>query len=150
MKVINKYMDEISKREFKTEKEAIASEIKNGGIEKLFSFWKKQPKDEGCSFANGSWAYQRKESDYVLLRESLLKAIKEYEPWITKQYDEHGGLRMEHISGGSFIGRYLSDGNSELYEWYCLLSNICSKCFRQHGQQYYANNCTHDKKCKSL
>src|ERR1035437_7860808 len=118
MKVINKYIDEISKREFKTQKEAIASEVKNGGIKKLFSFWKKQPEDEGCRFSNGSWAYQRKESDFILLKESLLKAIVEYEPWIAKQYDEHGGLTMEHIFAGSFIGRYLSDGNSELYEWY--------------------------------
>lgn len=150
MKVINKYIDEISKREFKTEDEAINSEKKNGGIAKKFSFWKKEPEDEGCSFANGGWSYQRKESDYVLLREALLQSIKEYEPWIAKQYDKQGGLELKHIVGGSFIGRYLCDGNSELYPWFITLSNICPICFRQHGQPYHANHCEHNKKTKDL
>ena len=118
MLVINRYLDEISKREFKTEKEAIASEIKNGGIKKLFSFWKAEPKDDTCSFANGGWAYQRKESDYVLLREAILKGIKEYEPWIAKQYAEHGGLKIDHIKGGGRRHTQQIKGlGSHLYLW---------------------------------
>ena len=143
MKIINKYIDEISGREFKTQDEAIKSEKKNGGIKRLFSFWK-YPKDDGtCRFANGEWCYRRTEGEYKMFQEALIKAINDYEPWIAKQYEKHGGLRKEYVKGGTMIGRYLDDGNSELYSYYHILSNICSVCFREWGQPYYANHCNH-------
>ena len=144
MKIISKYIDEISGREFKTQAEAIKSEKKNGGVKKLFAFWK-YPKDDGtCRFANGEWCYQRTKGEYHLLQENLIKAINDYEPWIAKQYKEYGGLKKEYIKGGHMIGRYLDDGNSELYEQYRVLSNICPVCFREWGQPYFANNCKHN------
>ena len=45
MKTINKYVDEISGKEFAKIEDAIASEKKNGGIKKLFAFWKEVPED---------------------------------------------------------------------------------------------------------
>lgn len=150
MKTINKYVDEISGREFATAEEAIKSEKKNGGIKKLFSFWRELPEDEHCKFANGGWCYQRSEEDVTRFKAALLKAIKGYEPWITSQYESDGGLRMDHLGGGYIIGRYLQDGHSELYGKYCILSDICPKCFRQWGQPYHANNCTCQEKAKEL
>ncbi len=150
MKTIEKYVDELSGREFKTQKEAIKSELKNGGIKKLFSFWKYPLKDKGCEFENGGWCYQRKDHEYLKFVDSLIKAIKDYEPWIAKQYKEHGGLKREHIGSGYMIGRYLGDGSSELYKQYGTISNICPKCFREWGQPYYANNCKHNVKPKVL
>jgi hypothetical protein len=146
MKKLEIYVDEISNRRFDKIEDAIKSEKKNGGIKKLFSFWKYPPKDIGCSFANGSWCYKRTDVEYLRFMDALLKAITDYEPWIAKQYKEAGGLTREHMGSGYMIGRYLSDGNSELYDKYLTLSNICSKCFREWGQPYYANKCTHDFK----
>ncbi len=145
MKNINKYVDERSGREFKTQKEAIKSELKNGDIKKLFSFWKYPPKDEGCRFANGEWCYQRTNHKYLKFVDSLIKAINDYEPWIAEQYKKHGGLKREHMGSGYMIGRYLCDGGSELYKQYGTMSNICPKCFREWGQPYYAINCTCSK-----
>ena len=141
MKTINKYVDEISGREFAKIEDAIASEKKNGGIKKLFGFWKEVPKDKNCCFANGGWWYQRTEAEYLMYIEALIKAIKEYEPWIASQYESDGGLQKGHIGSGYLIGRYLNDNNSELYRQYNIMSDVCPKCFRQWGQPYHANHC---------
>ena len=141
MKKIDKYIDEISRREFASKKEALESENKNKGIKKLFAFWKNPQKDRTCNFANGSWCYQRTKKDFEKFQDALIDAINRYEPWIAKQYIKHGGLKREYVGGGYMIGRYLGDGNSELYHQYCILSNICPKCFRQYGQSFYALNC---------
>ncbi|MCK5016323.1 MAG: hypothetical protein KAS32_04550 [Candidatus Peribacteraceae bacterium] len=150
MKTIEKYVDEISGREFKTVEEAIKSEKKNGGIKKLFSFWVPAPKDEHCSFANGGWCYQRADHEVLKLTDALLKAIKDYEPWIAGQYESDGGIQRDHLGPGYIIGRYLQDGGSELYSKYCILSEICPKCFRQWGQLYHASHCTCDSEPKPL
>ena len=144
MRKINKYVDTISGREFETEELALKSEAKNNGIKKLFSFWK-EPKDDGtCKFANGGWCYQRTKEDFEKFQDALIEAINKYEPWIAKQYEKHGGLKREYMGSGYIIGRYLDDGNSELYHQYGILSDICPKCFRQYGQPFYAINCLCD------
>ena len=64
MKKINKYVDELSGREYSSKADAIKNENKNKGIKQLFAFWK-YPKDDGtCRFANGEWCYQRTEGEY--------------------------------------------------------------------------------------
>lgn len=141
MKTINKYQDEISKRIFDTPEEAIASEEKNRGIEHLFSFWIEAPRDDNCKFANGGYCYQRTAEDINNFKIALLLAIKTYEPWIASQYETDGGIQEDHLGSGYIIGRYLNDGNSELYSHYGILSCICSKCYRQWGQPYHANHC---------
>lgn len=150
MKTIEKYIDEISGREFEDIKDAIKSEKKNGGIKKMFSFWKYPPKDKGCEFENGGWCYQRSEGEYKLFVETLIKAICIYEPWIASRYKPHGGLRAEHMGAGFMIGRYLSDGDCELYGQYNTLSKICPVCFREWGQPYYAINCKHCVKPRKI
>ncbi len=150
MKTINKYVDEISGKEFAIKEDAIASEKKNGGIAKLFAFWKYHPKDENCEFANGGWCCQRTNQEYLKFVDALIKATIDYEPWIAEQYDSDGGLQRKHIGSGYLIGRYLCDGDSELYSKYNIMSNICPKCFREWGQPYYATNCTCDSKPRTL
>lgn len=150
MKVISKYIDEISDREFAKKIDAIKSEKKNGAIKKIFSFWK-EPKDDGtCNFANGEYCYQRTREQFEKLRDTLIDAINLYEPWIAKQYEKHGGLKREHMGSGYLIGRYLDDSGSELYRQYGVLSNICPKCYREWGQQYFANNCNHREIPKTI
>jgi len=150
MKKINKYVDELSGREYSSKADVIKSENKNKGIKQLFAFWK-YPKDDGtCRFANGEWCYQRTEGEYHRFQEALIEAINTYEPWIAEQYKKHGGLKKEYVKGGTMIGRYLDDGDSELYHQYGTLSNICPVCFREWGQPYYANNCKHTVKSKEL
>jgi len=146
MKIIEKFVDELSGREFKTREEAIKSEKKNGGIKKLFVFWNDKV-DFDC---DNSKCFQRKESDYIRLQEALVKAVNEYEPWIAEHYKKDGGFQKKHCGSGYIIGRFLSDGNSELYHWYCILSNTCSTCFREFNQPYGANHCTHSNKVSKL
>ncbi len=150
MKVVNKYVDEISRREFAKREDAIKSEKKNGGIKRLFAFWQYPPKDKHCKFANGGWCYQRTDVDVLRFTDALVTAIKDYEPWIAEQYETNGGLQRKHVGTGYIIGRYLSDGNSELYSQYCTLACICPKCYREWGQQYYATHCTCDTNPRDL
>ena len=150
MKTIQKYIDELSGREFANREDAIKSEKKNGGVKKLFSFWKLPKKDKGSEFANGHWCYQRTDVEYLRLQDALIKAVKDYEPYIAKHYEDEGGLQRKHLGSGYIIGRFLCDNDSELYGWYGLLSNICSRCFREWGQPYYANHCTHTSPPKTL
>lgn len=140
MKTVERFVDEISQREFKTVEEAIASEKRHGGIKKLFGFWK-----EHKLSLNNDECVSRTQIDYLRLQEALVKGVREYEPWIAKQYEKHneGGITAGHMVGGYIIGRYLSDGNSDLYHWYGILSCICQKCYREFNQPYCANHCTH-------
>lgn len=147
MKVVERYVDETSGREFKTKKEALDSENKSNGIKKLFSFWDYE-KDEHCEFANGGWSRQRTKEEYERLQDALVEGVKKYEPWINEHYAKHGGINREYMGVGYIIGRFLSDGRSDLYRFYCLLPNICSKCYREWGQPYYANHCDHRDKIK--
>lgn len=150
MKMIEKYVDEISGRIFSKRKDAIKSEKKNGGIKKLFEFWKHHPEDPNCDFANGKWCYQRTDVEYLRLIDSFVKGIKDYEPWIAEKYEGLGGLQRVHIKGGYIIGRYLDDGMSEMDVWYRVIANICPQCFREWGQQYHANHCSHIRKPEPL
>lgn len=150
MKTINKYVDEISGKEFAKIEDAIASEKKNGGIKKMFAFWPDVPKDKHCKFSNGHYCYQRKEGDFLNYIDALIKAIKEYEPYIASQYNEGKGPMREDMGAGFMIGRYLCDGQSELNAKYHVLSNICPKCFREWGQPYYATHCTCSEPPKPL
>jgi len=151
MKEIKKYINEITGRMFNSIKEALKAEEKSREIKELFSFWENVPKDNDCEFANGLWCYQRTNEDYFRLKISLVKAIKKHEPWIAKQYDDPkiGGLNEAH-AGSYMIGRYLDDGDSELYYYHYLIDRICPICLREWGQPYYAMHCSHDKKSKQI
>ena len=148
MKKIEMYKDEVSGLVFSTKEQATDSEKRKGGILELFSFWNYHKDDGPCKFKNGGWCYQRTKEEYNKLIDTLIKAVKIYEPWVYKQYKKSGGLQKKHLGSGYMIGRYLDDGHSELYKYYGLLSNICSVCFREWGQPYYANHCSHLAKSK--
>ena len=142
MKTVERFVDEISGREFKTQAEAIKSEKKNGGIKKLFGFWK-EADDFNC---DNDRCFQRTDVEYLRLQDALVKAVIEYEPWIEKHYEKEGGMSRRYMVGGYIIGRFLSDVDSDLYRWYCILSNICTTCYREFNQPYGANHCTHTNK----
>jgi len=142
VKETTKYVDEVSGKEFNDMQEAIKSENKNKAIEIAFKFYGKH--DNDTEFTNGGYCYKRDEAFYNKLIDTLMDTVKEHEPWIAKQYDEHGGLKPEYVKGQTMLGRYLSDNNSSLYSWWCIQSDICTKCYRQYGQTYYAINCKCD------
>lgn len=144
MKTIHKFKDEVSGREFDTPLEALVSEKKSRDIKKAFVFYD-SIEDVDCVFANGGWCVQRTEEFYNRLVDTLIEMVLKYEPWIAEQMFIHAsGMSRATISGRSIIGRYLYDGESDLYHWYCIQSNICPICFREYGQTYYASHCTHD------
>ena len=115
------YIDEISGRRFDKREDAVKSEENNKAIRKMFSFWQNFPKDATCDFANGGWCYERGEINYWRYVDTLISAIKLYEPWVYKQYK--GGLLREHVNSGYSIGRYLGDGDSVLYAKLCVINN---------------------------
>lgn len=140
MKPIEKYVDEISGKEFDIKEEAISSENRAKDIKEHFAFYGKI--DNSCDFANGKYYYQRTREIYYRLIDTLIEMVKKYEPWIAKQFGEN--LTREYIKGYSMIGRFLDDGNSDLYRWWGTQGNICPKCFREYGQMFWALHCNCD------
>jgi hypothetical protein len=145
-----KFINEITKEEFNNELKCFKAETKSKDIKKLFSFWKKAKDDKNCDFGNGEYCYQRTKKEYNQFIDVLFLALKKHEKWICKQYDEKGGLKREYINGLSFVGRYLNDNDSELYDYWCILGKICPKCYREYGQSYFAINCKHNNVAKIL
>ncbi|MEE9214679.1 MAG: hypothetical protein V3U54_07770 [Thermodesulfobacteriota bacterium] len=144
IKTITKYVDPISGQEFKTKEHAKASEKRSRDIMTTFAFYK-EPKDPGCQFSNGEFCIQRDKEFYNCLVDGLIKMVKKYEKWVYSEYKKKlGVMKREHIQGYSLLGRYLDDGDSDLYKWWGIQANVCPKCFREYGQLYYANNCKHN------
>lgn len=139
MKAVKRYINEYTQSEFNSKEACRRAELKSKTVAKLFKFWKKAKEDKNCKFANGYWCYQRTKKEFDKLIKTIILAVKQLEPWIYSQYKE--GLKREYVIGHSFLGRYLDDGGSELYYWWGVQGNICSKCFREYGQMFYANNC---------
>lgn len=140
------FINEYTKEEFKSEPACLKAERKSRGITKLFSFWKEAVDEESCDFGNGKYCYQRTKKEYYEFISAFFFAMKKYEKWICSQYTEKGGLKKEYINGQSFVGRYLNDNNSELYDYWCILGRICPICFREYGQMYHATHCEHNDK----
>ena len=87
-------------------------------------------KFDDCDFANGSGFIQLSQRDVTTLTNEFLTAIETYhKSWFSKAKANPKG----------FIGRYLCDSNSPLYETYSLLNQIDSA-NRLWGQPYYASN----------
>lgn len=87
--------------------------------------------DLNCNFANGKYYVQRGciwLQSYKEFIEKEAKRLKiKYKPWSYSWF------------------RWLDDGNSFLYGSACRTLNICSDCFREWGQPYYAINCKHGR-----
>jgi len=141
MKRIDTFVNELTGEEFTNKDKCIKAEKKSKAIKKMFSFWKFAPKYDTCDFANGNYCYQRTKEEFDKLIDTIIQAVKKFEPWIYSGYKKHGGLKREFVIGHTFLGRYLEDGDSKLYEYWSLQGNICPKCYREYGQMYYALHC---------
>ncbi len=92
---------------------------------------KKYPdiKDDRCIFANGGYSIQRTEEWFKQMEKDLLETIAPLK------------ISYEPFSYGWF--RVLDDGGhwqyAATYKW----QSFCLTCFREWGQPYYANKCTH-------
>lgn len=144
--MIERYKNDISGRAYDTFEKAAAFEQRSLDIQTAFSFYD-PVEDPHCDFANGNWCIQRTEEFYNRLLDALVEMVEKYEPWTAKSFRESGNtLSRNVVKGYSFLGRYLDDGNSDLYHWWGIQGNICPVCFREYGQMYYASHCTHDDK----
>jgi len=149
MKPVIIYKDEVSGKTFGTIWEAEKSERKSKHLKKLFAFVKLE-KDPGCKFANGGWAVQRTAEYHAQFKAALVLAIQKYEPKIVKEFKEKGYKLEDVIFASGWLGRYLSDSDSDIYGHLCDYGRICPKCYREWGQMYYTINCTHtNKTCAS-
>ncbi len=148
VKVIEKFRDEISGKIFDNIEDAIKSENKSVGIKEAFAFYVPII-DEDLDFANGNFCIQRKEEFYNKIIFALIDTIKKYEPYIAKEYNKIG-LTKDNIKGYSFLGRYLDNGDSQLYKWWTIQASICPVCFREYGQIAFALKCSHDNKIRRL
>lgn len=101
---------------------------------KIEELHKEFPKveDKTCDFANGHYSIQRDEKWLVGYSSALYS--------ILKQFNE---TSYPFMSYGFF--RQLDDEKSVFYGVACRTLHICSKCHKEWGQQYYANNCCGDK-----
>jgi len=137
---ISKFKDEISGRCFDSKLEAIESEKKYKDIREAFAFYDEAETDS-CAFANGEYSVQRNEEFYDKLIDGIINMVNKYEPWILKSYKN--GITKEYVKGYSVLGRFLDDSNSPLYKWWSIQANICTICFKEWGQLYYTNHCSH-------
>lgn len=141
---ILKYKDDVSGKLFDILEDAESSEFRGEHINKAFAFYT-PIKDENCRFANGGLCIQRTEKFYNRLLDTLIEMINIHEHWIAEEFKKEGHqLSRDEVKGYSWVGRYLSDGNSDLYHWWQIQGNICPVCFREYGQMHYALHCKHD------
>lgn len=151
MKAVTKYKNEITGAEFNDKEKCRKSEAESLSIKKIFSFWKenKNPKDS-CEFSNGGWCFQRSSADLDALTHAIIKAVALHEPSIAEDYQKKdGGIKPVHVNAQFWLGRILSESNSEIYHFLCIHGSICSRCYREYGQQYYAINCKCDGKIET-
>ena len=148
MKIIKKYMNELTRELYDTPQKAKIAEKKERGIRKIFNWIVDGEKATirieelgSCKFANGKWCVQRSKEFYDHLVNSIIEAAYIYEPWIYKEYEKHGGLKSEHVHGMTLLGRYLDDSSSSIRKYNNIQMCICHKCYREYGQPYYAINC---------
>lgn len=92
-------------------------------------------KDSTCDFTNGHYSIQRNKDYYENYKDLVIKTIK--------QFSEADGYTP--MSYGWF--RCLDDGRSIFRGIACRILYICPKCYKEWGQQYYANNCCKGEKC---
>jgi len=87
---------------------------------------KKYPlvEDDTCKFANGGYSVQRTKKFYNGYKNTVIKMVNN---------------RYIPMSYGWF--RCLDDGGSIYYSVACRISCICKNCYKEWGQQYYANKC---------
>jgi hypothetical protein len=97
----------------------------------IYFFAKKYPKETGTgsNFANGGYSVKRSETWLQEYKRDVEKAvdITNYNPWT------YGWFRT------------LDDGGHHLYGVACRALNVCTVCYLEWGQPYYANNCKHPR-----
>ena len=141
---INKFKDEISGKCFNTKEEAVEAENKHRDIQDTFSFYNDPSVEGSCDFENGEYCIQRDKGFYDKLINGIIKMVNKHENWILKSYKKVGGLSEKYVSGYTLLGRFLDDTHSPLYRWWSVQARICPTCFREYGQMYYTQRCTHD------
>ena len=145
VEAIKQYKDGISGRIYDSELDALESEYKNKDIKDTFeSFYGKLHSNDN-NFVNGAYCIQRDEPFYNRVLDSIISMVHEHEHWITNT-----PLIRDNIKGQSYVGRCLSESNSQLYKWFNVQTCICPVCYREYGQLYYALNCEHNDSIPTL
>jgi len=111
------------------DKEKYGIHIDRHAKEDAFNAKYPEVENEGCEFGNGKYSVQRTEEWFGLFIKDMLKEV------------ESSDISYAPFSYGWF--RSLQDGGhwqySLAYRWQC----ICNICFKEWGQPYYANHCSH-------
>lgn len=146
MKTIERYVDEVSGREFKTPGEAEKSEVASLDIQETLEFVtiSEVPNERRGDFANGEFNVQRTKEYYLMFKRALGELMLKHEEEITSSENlgRHGGPESWLVPGG-IVGRFLDDRDSLLKTWYYTWSNICPTCYREWGQRYFTDRCQH-------
>lgn len=99
-------------------------------------FNKKFPteKDPKLQFVNGDWSIQRSKDwldEYKREVVSIVRGLSiNYEPFTYAWF------------------RTLDDGGSPFYSLAMRVLHVCTQCYQEWGQPYFANNCKHPNSCK--
>lgn len=141
MKTKQKFVDELSGKEFDTEAQAVASETKHASIKKIFKDY--QQKDP-----SGTWHYYQRDKQWLDdLAIYIIKAIKKHEPWIIKSFKDDGKELTKEYIGKYYVGRCLDDGNSPINHYHYMYMQTCGKCYKQYEQAYFGLHCCEEKPC---
>ena len=138
---IQQYKDPVSGKIFDDKYDAIKSELKSIDIKHTFESFYSNADLDNTNFVNGDYCLQRDKTFYNRLLDSIIFMAYIYESHITGSGPP---LTRETKKGQSYLGRCLSESNSQLYKWFHVQMCICPVCYREYGQPYYALNCEHN------
>ena len=145
VEAIKQYKDGVSGKIFNNEYDAIESELKSRDIKNTFESFYGTMYCNDTNFVNGGYCIQRNELFYIHLLKTIVSMVHRHEPHIVEWYSNKEALfTIESVSGQTYVGMLLSDGDSQISKWYNVQMCICPVCYREYGQPYYALNCEHN------
>lgn len=143
MKSITKYVANDG-TEFNTKADCLRHEALIVEIDEIMSDLPELPKEDGCSFANGSGYIQHKAVTFFMVRERLLKIAKRFtdHKWIDQS------IESPRTTHASWAGRIIDECcprplSRAWHRIYC--TNVQS--LREYGQPYYAD---HENEAKQV
>ena len=145
VEAIKQYKDSVSGRIYDNEYDAIKSELKSTDIENAFDFVQAIPCFNTTDFVNGQFCIQHDATFYHRLLDTIISMSLKYHPSLNSAQ-----LTREYIKGQSYLGRFLSESNSQISKWFDVQMSICPVCYREYGQLYYALNCEHNDSIPTL
>lgn len=139
MKIIQKYVDEITGKEYHTTESAQAAENYTTAVKEAFAAWERI---DDIDFANGKYSVQRSKAFYMETLKTIELLLRNYHPKIIKDIEKRTVWKPEFVFC-YLVQRTLDDMGDYLCRYVYRAERICPVCYKEWGQLYYKNHCVH-------